>query len=108
MLSIFCHIAGLIYIALSVICSMLTWAYHKGNDKFCFILMLFFWYYVTAFCHVYSSTQTSWLLDSFLSMLSRLIIIILLSLGFAKLYRISIESNFYCIYKFVLFFYCFG
>ena len=72
------------------------------------LLMLFFWYYVTAFCHVYSSTQTSWLLDSFLSMLSRLIIIILLSLGFAKLYRISIESNFYCIYKFVLFFYCFG
>ena len=26
-------------------------------------LILFFWYYVTAFCHVYSSTQTSWLLD---------------------------------------------
>ena len=39
--------------------------------------MLFFWYYITAFCHVYSSTQTSWLLDSVLSMLSRLIIILL-------------------------------
>ena len=72
------------------------------------LLMLFFWYYVTAFCHVYSSTQTSWLLDSFLSMLSRLIIILLISLGFAKLYRISIESNIYCIYKFILFFYSFG
>ena len=72
------------------------------------LLMLFFWYYVTAFCHVYSSTQLSWLLDSFLSILSRLIIEILISLGFAKLYRIAVESNTHCIYKFVLFFYCFG
>ena len=71
-------------------------------------LMIFFWYYVTAFCHVYPSTQTSWLLDSFLSILSRIIIISLISLGFAKLYRISIESRAHCIYKFVLFFYSFG
>jgi hypothetical protein len=70
--------------------------------------MLFFWYYVTSFCHVYSRTQLSWLLDSFLSMLSRLVIEILFSLGFAKLYRLAIESNTQSIYKFVLFFYCFG
>ena len=72
------------------------------------LLMLFFWYYVTAFCHVFSSTQLSWLLDSFLSILSRLIIIFLLSLGFAKLYRIAIEANIISLYKFVLFFYSFG
>ena len=72
------------------------------------IFILFFWYYVTAFCHVYSSTQTSWLFDSFLSMLSRLFLISIISLGFAKLYRMGIESNFFCIYKFVLFFYSFG
>ena len=71
-------------------------------------LMLFFWYYVTAFCHVYSNTQTSWILDSFLSMLSRLFIIIILSLGFAKLYRMAVEANNHCIYKFVLFFYSFA
>ena len=71
-------------------------------------LMLFFWYYVTAFCHVYPSTQASWILDSFLSMLTRLIIIIMLSMLFAKLYRMAIESNAECIYKFVLFFYSFG
>ena len=35
------------------------------------ILILFFWYFVTAFCYVYSSTQTSWLIDCFLSILSR-------------------------------------
>ena len=72
------------------------------------ILMLFFWYYVTAFCHVYASTQLSWLLDSFLSILSRLIIVLLISLGFAKLYRISVESQSHCIYKLVLFFYSFA
>ena len=72
------------------------------------ILMLFFWYYSTAFCHVYPGTQSSWIFDSFLSMLSRLVIELLLSLGFAKLYRIAVEANSHCIYKFVLFFYCFG
>ena len=72
------------------------------------ILILFFWYYVTAFCHVYSSTQLSWLLDSFLSILSRIIIELLLSLGFAKLYRIAVEANSHIIYKIVLFFYSCG
>ena len=38
------------------------------------IFILFFWYFVTAFCHVYSNTQSSWLLDTFLSILSRFII----------------------------------
>ena len=71
-------------------------------------LMIFFWYYVTAFCHVYPNTQISWLLDSFLSMLSRFIIELLISLGFAKLYRMAVEANTECLYKFVLFFYCFG
>ena len=70
-----------------------------------FSLMLFFWCYVTAFCHVYSSTQLSWLFDSFLSILSRLCIEILLSLGFAKLYRIAVEANVKCLYKIVIFFY---
>ena len=72
------------------------------------LMILFFWYYTTAFCHVYSSTQTSWIIDSFLSMLSRLIIELLVSLGFAKLYTMSVVSNCECLYKFVLFFYCFG
>ena len=72
------------------------------------LLILFFWYYVTAFCHVYSRTQLSWILDSSLSILSRLVIELLLSLGFAKLYRIAVEANIKCLYNIVLFFYCFG
>ena len=72
------------------------------------LFFLFFWYYVIIFCHVYQSTQKSWLLDSLLSILSRLIVEILLSLGFAKLYRLAVESNVEFLYKFVIFFYCFG
>ena len=73
-----------------------------------FLLMLFFWYYVTAFCHVYKSTQYSWLFDSFLSILSRTIIDFLVPLLFAKLYRISVESNAECLYKIVMFYYSFA
>ena len=70
-----------------------------------FSLSLFFWYYVTAFCHVYSSTQISWIIDGFLSVISRIILEILICLGLAKLYRMAVASNINCLYKFVLFFY---
>ena len=69
--------------------------------------MIFFWYYVTIFCHIYPSTQISWLLDSLLSMLSRMIIDLLICLLLAKLYRIGVDSNFKGIYKIALFFYDF-
>ena len=54
------------------------------------VLILFFWYFVTAFCHVYSSTQASWLLDSFLSILSRLMLELIFGFLYAKLYQIAI------------------
>ena len=73
-----------------------------------FSLMLFFWYYVTAFCHVYNKTQYSWLFDSFLSILSRTILDFVLPIGLAKLYRVSIQTNIKCIYRFVLFLYVFA
>ena len=72
------------------------------------IFILFFWYFVTAFCHVYSSTQTSWLFDTFLSILSRFILELLFALLFSKLYILSIESNIYTLYKIVLFIYDFS
>ena len=73
-----------------------------------FILVIFFWYFVTAFCHVYKSTQISWLFDSFLSILSRAILELLISLGLAKLYMMSITGEIHCLYKFVMFLYNFG
>ena len=72
------------------------------------ILMLLFWYYTTAFCHVYKSTQKIWLWDSFLSIVSRMIIELLFAILFAKLYLISIQSSVYCIYRIVLFIYDFS
>ena len=71
------------------------------------IIMIFYWYYVTAFCHVYHATQKSWLFDSFISMLSRGIIELLISLGLAKLYRMAIEGESHCLYKAVMFLYNF-
>ena len=71
------------------------------------ILMLFFWYYTVVFCHVFSGTQISWLINSVLSMLSRIIIDVLLCLLFSKLYKIGVNSNYVCIYKIALFFYGF-
>ena len=71
-------------------------------------LMMFFWYYITAFCHVYKSTQRSWLWDSFLSIISRMVIEFLFAMLFAKLYLISIQSNIYTIYRIVMFIYDFS
>ena len=71
------------------------------------ILMLFFWYYTVVFCHVFSGTQISWIINSALSMLSRIIIDVLLCLLFSKLYRVGVRANYACIYKISLFFYGF-
>ena len=72
------------------------------------IFMLFFWYFVIAFCHVYKATQKSWLLDSCLSILFRAIIELLISFILAKIYKISISGETECIYKCVMFLYNFG
>ena len=71
------------------------------------LFMVFFWYFVIIFCHIYPSTQISWLLDSFLSMISMVIIDALICFGLAKLYRIAVDSNINCIYKFTMFLYGF-
>ena len=72
------------------------------------ILILFFWYFVTAFCHIYSKTQTSWLLDGFLSILSRFFIELIFAFLYGKLYQISVESNMETLYKIVICLYDFG
>ena len=72
------------------------------------IFILSFWYFVTAFCSVYSSTQTSWALDTFLSILSRLILEIIFGFLFAKLYRISVASSCETLYKLLICIYDFS
>ena len=72
------------------------------------IIMLFYWYYVTAFCHVYSNTQISWILDSSLSIIFAFLTYCVLCLGYSKIYRISVDGNVKCLYRFVMFLYNFG
>ena len=71
------------------------------------IFMLFFWYYVVAFCHVFSSTQISWILDSLISIIFSVIIDALICFALSKLYTMAVNSEIICLYKIALFFYAF-
>ena len=55
-----------------------------------FLFTIFFFYYVTAFCHVYQSTQISWILDSISSYVISFGITLVISFIFSILYKISI------------------
>ena len=63
------------------------------------LFILFFFYYVTAFCQVYKNTQVSWLLDSLSSYIISFFIALALSLIFAMLYKISVGYKINIIYK---------
>ncbi len=70
-----------------------------------FSIMLFFYYFVTAFCEVYKKTQISWLFDFFSSFLLSLLGEIFLSLLLTVLYTISINYKIKFIYTITIFFY---
>ena len=70
-----------------------------------FLVILFFWYFVTAFCQVYANTQGSLALNILIAVLIRFVIEIIICLIFAKLYYISTHIDFSCFYGFVLFVY---
>ena len=72
-----------------------------------FVVMLFYWYFITAFCHVYTNTQVSWILDSFLTIIISFFIECLFWLLFAELYRISVDNKAKSIYTFIMFLYNF-
>ena len=63
------------------------------------IFMLFFFYYVTAFCQVYKKTQISWLLDGISSYIISLLVSIVLSFICTIFYKISIRFKNIIIYK---------
>ena len=70
-----------------------------------FSIMLFFYYFVTAFCEVYKKTQISWLVDFFSSFLISLFGEICLSLLLTVLYIISINYKIKIVYTITLFIY---
>ena len=69
------------------------------------LLMIFFFYYVTAFCHVYNSTQTSWLIDSLTSYGISLLTAFAVSFLMSILYEISIKCKCKALYKITIFIY---
>ncbi len=66
-----------------------------------FIFMIFFFYYVTAFCQVYKATQVNWLLDFVLSYLIYFAITFGISIIFSLFYKISIQYKIKSLYKFI-------
>ena len=70
-----------------------------------FSIMLFFYYFVTAFCEVYKKTQISWLADFFSSFLISLLTEIGISLLLTVLYITSINYKIRLIYNITIFFY---
>ena len=70
-----------------------------------FILMLFFFYYSTAFCQVYPSTQVSWVLDCISSYVISLSITLVLSFICALFYKIAIKFRIKLLYTIILLLY---
>jgi len=64
-----------------------------------FIILLFFFYFVTAFCEVYQSTQTSWISDAVMSIIISFPIEIGISLAVTLLYKISLKYECQFLYK---------
>jgi len=73
-----------------------------------FLIMLFFFYFVTAFCEVYNNTQISWLLDCFVSFILSFPMEFLNSLLISLLYIISIKMKIKRIYQIAMLFYSLG
>ena len=68
-------------------------------------LLLFFFYFITAFCEVYQKTQVSWLCDSFVSFILSFPIEFLLAFIYALLYKLAITKKYKLLYNVVMTFY---
>jgi len=70
-----------------------------------FLIMLFFYYFVTAFCEVYRKTQMSWLYDCLIGFGINIGCEILFAFFLASMYKISIKFKKKCIYSMTMFCY---
>ena len=72
-----------------------------------FSIILFFYYFVTAFCEVYKETQYSWGIDSFTSFLFSFPVEFFMALLISIVYKINIKKKYKCIYKIAMILYSF-
>ena len=73
-----------------------------------FLIHLFFFYYIVAFCEVYKATQISWIIDCVISLLLSILGEFLISFIISILYIIAIRYRFRILYNLVLFIYGLG
>ena len=70
-----------------------------------FLILIFFIYFITAFCEVYKDTQLSWLYDSFISFLLSFPLELLISFIISLLYISSLRIKNQFLYKISLILY---
>ena len=70
-----------------------------------FSMMLFFYYFVTAFCDIYKNTQISWIYDFFLSFIISFATEIFGAFILAILYILSLKYKLKFVYTITIFFY---
>ena len=68
-----------------------------------FIILLFFFYFVTAFCEVYKNTQTSWISDAVVSIIISFPIELAIALVITIIYFLSIKYKWKYVYKLAMF-----
>ena len=77
----------------------------KQNKKnYCYfvfelLIVLLYWYYITAFCHVYSNSQVSWVLNTIFTLFFCFLFNCVVSFVFSILYKSSIENKSQCLYN---------
>ena len=67
--------------------------------------MIFFTYFIIAFCAVYEATQVSWLLDSLTSLLLSIITELMITSFFSVIYSSSLRYKIEFLYNIALFIY---
>ena len=72
------------------------------------LIMIFFWYYSTIFCFVYNKTQISWLIDTLVSILARIIIDLVVNILFSFLYKCSVNFKISFLFSAITCYYCFS
>ena len=71
-----------------------------------FLFLFFYWYYATVFCHIYKNTQISWIFDSFVTIIIRVIFDFLINILFSFIYIQSIRCKCNCLFRVIIFIYC--
>ena len=69
------------------------------------LFMLIYWYYVTAFCHVFTNTQTTLILDTFFSIVFRFVINCLLCIVLSIVYKYAVTNKSETVYEIIMFIY---